>query len=340
MLAADAQGRTMAAWVEWREEGRGVRVFRWDGAAWKDLSPGVTSPLGLATSGALAVDAEGRPILAALERDERGNPRIHVVRWTGSAWKALPPVARGGNELACPIITLAVVGYTAASPPPALALDDEGQPVVAWTSASGRHLELHVARWSGARWELLPIHRTRLLREPGDSYGCASQPSLAVRGERLVAAWRHGGAEASKSPAEAEADLLPRPEALTVVRWAERRWSTPATFLVGTPFHHGAEHPRPPAVALDGAGRALLAWTHGDPASSTLRLRRWSGTTWEELGGSGTRGVGLAVRYVDPSLAFDEADHPVVAWSALLGGNQEITVRRWTGERWEPLGAP
>jgi hypothetical protein len=95
-----------------------------------------------------------------------------------------------------------------------------------------------------------------------------------------------------------------------------------------------------PQVALDPAGRPVVAWrTSG--AVSGIHLRRWDGDRWIELGGSATgRGImsdeGEAQQ---PALALDREGRPWVAWGVKSPKSMAVRVRRWSGEAWEDAGA-
>ncbi len=85
------------------------------------------------------------------------------------------------------------------------------------------------------------------------------------------------------------------------------------------------------ALEVDHNDSITAAWLEADQ----LRVARWSGTAWVALGGKiNDRPVNSA-----PSLAFDSADTPVVAWDeATIGEGGNVYVARWSGTAWEKLG--
>jgi hypothetical protein len=87
---------------------------------------------------------------------------------------------------------------------------------------------------------------------------------------------------------------------------------------------------------MDPEGRPVMAWWDLASGNEDVRLRRWNGSAWIELGGSSplcaTKGVS---NY--PALAVDARGHPVVAWVENLGGHRAIWLRRWDGEAWVSL---
>ncbi|MGI8746770.1 MAG: hypothetical protein ACR2J4_00245, partial [Deinococcus sp.] len=118
----------------------------------------------------LAVGGWG-PVAAWLE-DQEGVDNVFVKRWSGRAWVSL-----GDSLNARP-------GHLAERP--ALALDRQGFPLLAWVEGgAGQARQVYAKRWDGRRWTLLgggPLNLT-----PGHD---ASSASVTVDGEgRAVVAW-------------------------------------------------------------------------------------------------------------------------------------------------------
>lgn len=97
---------------------------------------------------------------------------------------------------------------------------------------------------------------------------------------------------------------------------------------------------RKPAMALDPLGYPVIAWNELTSGTHKIYVRRWNGTAWAELGGSGS-GTGILatadVGIEGPAIALDASGNPTVAWSDDGNSNSEIYVCRWTGSSWEEL---
>jgi hypothetical protein len=94
-----------------------------------------------------------------------------------------------------------------------------------------------------------------------------------------------------------------------------------------------------PSIALDENGRPIVAWTESiNGAPGDVRVRRWNGTAWEDMGGP-LSGVPGNTQTWTPSLAVNDSGMTVVAWDERVDDayNSNIYVRRWTGSAWEPL---
>jgi hypothetical protein len=94
-----------------------------------------------------------------------------------------------------------------------------------------------------------------------------------------------------------------------------------------------------PSMALDENGRPIVAWTESiNGAPGDVRVRRWNGTAWEDMGGP-LSGVPGSTRTEVTALAVDGSGEVLVAWSERVddADHFSIYVRRWTGMTWEPL---
>jgi len=149
------------------------------------------------------------------------------------------------------------------------------------------------------------------------------------------------------------------PQGRPVVAWAEvaggnfeiyvRRWNGSAWEQLGGSATGGGVSNTPgwswePVVAFDAQGEPVVAWNESLflGISAEIMLRRWTGTAWQELGGSGSPGgvsASGATASGRPALGTDAAGNPIVAWTqAVTGGVNQIYLKRWSGSAWTELG--
>ena len=176
-------GRPGVAWTD-AFNGVGEIQFReFDGVAWVERA-GSGSGRGLSvTSGAslapsLAYDPLGRPVIAWSD-NTNGNEEIHVKRLEAGAWVGLGGSSAGGGISATPT----------PSRTPSMAINSEGQPVVAWEEqVSESNTEVHVRAFDGARWVEFGAGAAT---GPGVSDTALGSwgPSLAGSGGRFFASW-------------------------------------------------------------------------------------------------------------------------------------------------------
>lgn len=177
-MALDAAGNPVVAWDDSNTSTIDMYVARWDGSAWQPLGAALSATAGQFTwtsEPSLAVDGQGRPVLAWQELGSSTGQRIHVRRWSGTAWEAL-----GGP--------LSVAGGSVDARTPSLKVDSQNRPVVAWSeSLSGGGTTVHVRRWQGSSW--VAVGGTLNAAATGATPS-ATRPSLALDGKDApVVAW-------------------------------------------------------------------------------------------------------------------------------------------------------
>lgn len=153
------------------------------------------------------------------------------------------------------------------------------------------------------------------------------------------------------------------PDGRPVVAYADgdtirvRRWDGAAWTLVGPSGASGGL----PQIVTDANGRMYLAWRQFVGSTGSwevfLKARDWNGTTWEELGGSGSgggisgaeggAGVPAFSLALGPdgtpylayqSTTFTEADFATQV-AGLHAWTNQVYVRRWSGSAWVFLGS-
>lgn len=233
---------------------------------------------------------------------------LHVRRRTGEGWERIAgPVPQERFQADDPL----------------LRLDAAGRPVLLWLSPN--HVSprrLHVARWSGDGWVRL-----------GEPFGDASEPMLE-RGTAALAL----DAEGRPTVAWAE-ESDARARTLHVTRWSGSAWER-----LGREVASGARLSKDlPVLAVDEQGAPWLAWAQRAGKTSSLRVARWNGKAWADVGNTG-RG---ALRPKAPphelqlQLQLVPGGGAVLAWrESRKGGNVGVALSRWTGKAWESLASP
>lgn len=157
--------------------------------AWLSLGAADRVPSADATEPAIAVDANGRPVVAFLEDGD-----LFVSRWNGTAWIALGGALDvvAANEIATPVI----------------AVDAANDPVVAWIEWDAgppvTQRLLHAAQWNGSSWVSMGIALNETAEDAGEPVliiDAAGDPMIAWNEDGRVrtarrpdSAWQPGGA--------------------------------------------------------------------------------------------------------------------------------------------------
>ena len=252
VMKLDPNGNPVMAWNELSPDFNGNSVFvdRWDGARWLEVDRGsLSSDVSSASrSMDLAVTSTGEPILAwsrQLFDPNRGTLdfNVFVGPFGGITWN------RAGGSLN--------VNPERYAGSPALKLDGQNRPVVAFTEASAG-FDVFVKRWTGSRWALL-----------GDTVngrtGLANSPRLALdaNGNPTVAWLENQGSIK-----------------VFVKRWDSKVWQPLGGFLNVDPKSYVESS----SLALDLQGNPVVVWA--EEITRTQRrvyVKRWNGKAWTGL---------------------------------------------------------
>ena len=94
-------------------------------------------------------------------------------------------------------------------------------------------------------------------------------------------------------------------------------------------------------MAIAPNGTLYIAWQDDNVGDNEIYVRRWSGSSWVEVGANSASGGGVSNNSGSseyPSLAVTPDNTPYIAWRDDSGGDTEIYVRRWNGSIWEEAG--
>jgi hypothetical protein len=183
-----------------------------------------------------------------------------------------------------------------------------------------------VRRWSGSAWEEVG---TGSASGGGisDNTGWSGSPSLgfAPDGTPYVA-WHDGG-----------------DDEIYVRRWSGSAWEEVGTgSATGGGISDNTGWSGSPSLAVAPDGTPYVAWQDNTGGDYDIYVRRWSGSSWVEVGVDSASGGGISDNTGwsgSPSLGFAPDGSPYVAWHDDSGGDWEIYVRRWNGLSWEEVDA-
>lgn len=298
--------------VAWHDDSSGnseIYVRYWDGSAWAELGPGSATGGGISNNAdsslrpSLAISPDG-PIVA-WEDWSGDNVDIYVRRWNGSAWVEMgTDSATGGG-----ISNNDNVSYF-----PSLAISPDG-PIVAWEDWSGGDGEIYIRRWDGSAWVEMGTGSATgggISNNDNSSFN----PSLTMSPDGPIVAW------------EDWSDI----GGIYVRRWDGSAWVEVGAGSAtgdGISDDNGIAWVPSPAMSPDGP---LVAWLGGEnnqgAINGVIYVRRWSGSTWAEMGDDSASGSGISGFDADyrPSLAVGLDGRVYVAWGD--DGAQEIYVKQ------------
>lgn len=292
--------------------GKGVLyVKRWTGTEWQRMGENLMEGSGTFTSpNALTLDASGNPVVAFSD----ANRHVNVQRWDGSSWQHIGSGSLNQNP-------------ERSAYPMSLSADASGNPVLAFTETTNTlrplKTQLYVKRWTGSSWQLIG---TGSLNQNADHY--ASNASLALdTSGRPVVAWDEGDEEAYNS------------HSVHVKRWTGTDWE-----LVGGGTVNTLQFGFGPSLALDVSDQPVVAYIEkSDFASSGyLHVKRFEGTTWEDVGSSVRPISEYTENVTNVSLALDQLARPVIRYLVSPGTSSDYDThfKRFNGSSWQPVAKP
>jgi hypothetical protein len=245
--------------------------------------------------------------------DSAGNADVYLKRWDGRSWSGLGSSGEDGGLSRTPTTS----GH------PAVALDPQGRPVVAWNdSFADGSFSVYVRRWDGSAWVELGGSATGKGISGVSRVSCNPAVGVGPDGAPVVA-WRGTpGTFAS----------------VQLRRWDGASWVELGGSATGDGVSGGEGEGMMPALVMDPAGRPIVAWGFKTTTESGVRVRRWNGTSWEDVGPSLLGEGSDSTQLVQVCLVLDPENRPVLAWQYSLGDRRRVHVRRFDGRAWTDLG--
>jgi len=254
------------------------------------------------------LDSSGHPAIAWHEITASG-PRMHLRKWTGTQWGELGGSATGDGISASASFTFH---------PARVKLDASDRPVVAWTAFFSNASRARLRAWDGAAW----------VERGGSDTGTGVSGTSDAQGVALAL-------DPAGHPVLAWATDTPGNASIYLKKWNGSAWTELGGSATGSGVGISGFSGMTlysPALAVDASGNPAVAWFTSSALG--LHFRRWTGSAWQELGGSAT-GTGLSPATFSslPCLALDSNGHPVVAWVG-----EGLFLKRWNGSAWVELG--
>lgn len=273
----------------------------------------------VSSDAALAVGADGLPVIAWPESQGSTPDTMHVAKWTGTAWdKSYGRAVAGGTNT-----------YN-----PALAFSPSGDLFLAWEEPNPTAFAVFAAKWTGTAWDTSYANVGVIgAANPVLKFGAGGAPlvSFCTFSACQVARWA-GTAWTllptynSSQEQSLAIDAMDRPVVLS--------WSGQATdqYLRLFFLNQGAWVEEIPAISanlqphdaellIPADGHPIVVWTEYDTnaGSRVVRVARHTGAQWDFAYGSLDGVTGRNTDGAAPRLLLDGSGSPIVAWQETDG---------------------
>lgn len=318
-------GSPVIAWEDNSNSKSAIYVRRWNGTSWvqmgagSDSGGGISNSTGNSTTPALAVSATGA-LFAAWRDTGIGNGEIYLRRWNGTSWVELGTGSASGGG---------VSNTTGVSENPALAIPDNGWPIVAWKDDTSGSDEIYVKRWNGSAWVELG-NDSATGGGISNSTGNTFRPALIIPPDGFpIVAW----SDTSNGNAE-----------IYVRRYNGLDWEEMSSGSAsGEGISNNSGGSFRPSMAVGPDGNPIIAWEDSSGGSDfEIYVRRWNGTDWVTMSSGSASGGGISNNGGDskwPSVAIRSDGSPLIAWEDSSQDDEEIYLRRWNGTAWVEMEA-
>ncbi len=293
-----------------------VYLKAWDGAQWQGVGSsadpgGISNDAAESSPGSLAFGSDGRPQVAWMSFD--GARSIHYRFHNGTSWleQSSSATGRGVSENANPFW-------------PSLAISAGGDVFIAYETynviPSGG--AIHVKGENNGAWEGIAGSATGEGISDGVSDGKLVR--MALEGDDMYAAWQET-----------------RPTGTDIyVAWFSPGlgWQALGTSLSAGGISQSANTSERPTIRVRD-GSVYVSWSEVQGGVARAYMRKFTGGTWQELGGSGS-GDGFAGDAAEQAhFVLDENSLPLAVWVHDDGVQQDVYAARWTGTTWQPAGS-
>lgn len=302
-IAADPSGTMHVSFQDLSLSSARATVMKNVGDAWQVLGAKGQASLGAAYYCTMAFDANGRLFVASRDYGVNSKANVRAFDAASNAWSTIGAAGIGAGE----------AHYVS------IAMSPAGLPSVTYADGSVSN-RTSAQRFDGSAWTSVG--------PAGYSQAGASFQTIASASDgTLYTAYCDSA--------------YPDPLSSNVGRATVMRYDVPsgAWSPVGNPGFspHGASNV---TLALDRTGTPWIAYYR---YHNSIVVMRWTGTTWQSVGGSATGPDAPTIESEDwrqwTSLVFDSSNRPYVAYQSWLNGRR-ASVRRFDGTAWTLVGDP
>jgi uncharacterized protein YegL len=319
------------AYIAWQDDTSGdseIYVKKWNGSSWVEVGSGSASSGGVSNNDgesetpSIAIAPDGSPYVAWMDDSGGVTHQIYIRLWDGNRWTEVgtDSATNGG-----------ISNNHFVDGGPSIAISPDGIPYVAWVDSSLGDSEIYIKKWNGSYWaEVGTGSASGGGISDNDRYSWQPSVTISPEGTPYVAWMDYSGGGAQ----------------IYVRRWNGNIWEEIGLMSASYGGISNCGQSENPAIAVALDGTPYVTWRaehqDGDASRWNIYVRRWDGSSWEEVGSGSATAGGISANIgtsTNPSIAIDSNHKVYVTWQDSSSGNIEIYVKRWDGSSWVEVGA-
>lgn len=309
-IAIDSSDNIYILWIKNTINKDYIYIKKWDGISWNDLGAHSSSGDGIVSINvsyhyridiSFALDNSGNPVI--LYSSGSFDSKSYLIKWDGSAWVGL-----GGSDSSG-------IPSTDDSSQACMAIDNSGNPIVAWSAYNSSYYRTKIARWDGSSWSAIGTGSNSgngITNNEDNSYAC----SVIIDGT--------GNPAVAYQVYDANYNAK-----IFLKRWNGSTWEELDGSATGLGVG-GSNEARDANLSINENGYPVIEWFDSTVNYNSLYIKQWNGSQWEEIGEGSASGSGLAQNVSDSILVRNNSGHSLLAWSDWY----YILIKEWNGSAW------
>jgi hypothetical protein len=313
-VAINSDNTPYVAWFDNDAGDNEIYVRHWNGSSWEEVGAGSASGGGISNNSgnsydpSMAITAGGTPYVA-WEDHSGGDSEIYVRRWNGSNWEEVGGGSATGGGIS---------NNNGTSFYSSVAIAPDDTPYVAWQDDSGGNLEIYARHWNGSSWEEVGTGSASgggISNNAGDS----RIPSASISPGGIPYISWHDNTSGNNE--------------IYVLRWNGSSWEEAgAGSASGGGISNNAGLSESSSLAIGEDDTPYVTWQDNSSGNYEVYIRRWNGSSWEEVGIGSASSGGIsnnsgASGDAEVAIALDGIAY--VVWQNETVADYEIYVRRW-----------
>jgi len=303
-VAMDDNGSAIVVWDQ--NDGGNPQIFmsEYRGGAWtdpSDLSDNISPDGQWAYFSEVAMDDNGNAIVVWRQSDG-SRWQVFMSEYRSGAWSHPADVADN----------ISPDGQNAGWPQ--VAMDDNGNAIVAWEQNNGSLNQLFMSEYRGGAW----THPADLSDDisPDGQWAGAQQVAMDDHGIAIIV-WNQSDGSSNQ---------------VFMSEYWGGAWTHPAD--LSDNISPDGQSTSEPQVAMDNHGNAIIVWNQSDGSSSQVFMSEYRGDAWTHPADLSDNISPDGQSTSEPQVAMDDNGNAIIVWHQSDGSSDQIFMSEYRGGLW------